>query len=163
MELYVIRHGIAEIRGEPADDFKRALTKRGRERAQRAAEGLARIVSKPDVILTSPKTRAKQTAAILGEIFDCTPQICDALGAESPEKIFAALNQCAAGRVMIVGHEPTLSELVEMLCTKGTAFGFIELKKSGCVLINAPLEQSARPGFGKLIWAIPPRVLRSLA
>ena len=163
MELLVIRHGIAEPRDPNKNDFDRPLTERGIARAQHAAEGLARIEPTPQLILTSPKLRARQTAAILGEVFDRQPEIRDELVSESPEKILAMLHRLKTPRIMIVGHEPTLSELIEMICTKGTAHGFIDLKKAGGVLLDAPIEQSARPGYGKLIWAMSPRVLRALS
>ena len=96
-------------------------------------------------------------------MFDRPPETRDELASESPEKILAMLHSVNKARVMIVGHEPTLGELVELICTKTTANGFVDLKKAGGVLLDAPLERSARPGYGRLLWAMPPRVLRALA
>lgn len=163
MELMVIRHGIAEDAKPDQDDAERALTEKGIARTQAAAQGLGRVADRPDVIFTSPKVRARQTASILAEVFDRSPETMHELGESRPIKILLALHQCKQHRVAIVGHEPTLSELVEMICTKNTAHGFIEMKKAGCILVDAPIEQSARPGFGRLIWSLTPRVLRALA
>lgn len=163
MELYVIRHGIAEERDPNVDDAQRQLTDKGRQRTHQAAVGMARVLSRPSVILSSPKLRAQQTATIVGEVFDTQVQILDDLASESPDRIFAELHRRSESRLAIVGHEPTLSELIEMLCTKGTAHGFIEMKKAGCIVLDAPIDQSPRPGNGKLISSLTPRMLRALA
>ena len=65
MKLLIIRHAIAVSRNS-ADlpDDERPLTGRGRRRFRKAADGLARIVDRPDVLLTSPLRRAVQTAEI---------------------------------------------------------------------------------------------------
>lgn len=163
MELMVIRHGIAEDVQPDQADADRVLTDKGIKRTQTAAQGLGRVADRPDVILTSPKARARQTAAIIAEFYDREPQTMHELGEDSPEKIMIALHKRKESRVAIVGHEPVLSELVEMICTNNTAHGFIELKKAGCIMLEAPIEQSARPGYGRLIWSLTPRVLRALA
>lgn len=164
MELYVIRHGIAEPRDpKNVDDAERQLTDQGRQRTHQASVGMARVLSRPSVILSSPKVRAHQTARIIGEVFDTPVEVLDDLASESPDRIFATLHRRKEKRLAIVGHEPTLSELVEMLCTKGTVHGFIEMKKAGCIVLDAPIEQSPRPGNGKLISSLTPRVLRALA
>ena len=69
-ELYLIRHGLAEERGEAwPDDTKRPLTDEGMSRMRKAARGLARLGVSFDAILTSPLTRARQTAGnLLGEL-----------------------------------------------------------------------------------------------
>src|SRR5262245_21183379 len=65
MRLLIIRHAIAVPRGT-ADipDDERPLTKRGRRRFRTAAAGLARVVKRPDFVLSSPLPRARETAEI---------------------------------------------------------------------------------------------------
>ena len=62
MRLLVFRHGIAEERSADGTDAARALTAQGVERTRAAARGLAAFADPPDVILSSPRTRALQTA-----------------------------------------------------------------------------------------------------
>ena len=65
-------------------------------------------------------------------------------------------------RVVLVGHEPTMSALVERLCAPEAPRAFVELKKAGCALVEAPIRGDEPPGRGRLRWLLPPRVLRSL-
>jgi len=64
--------------------------------------------------------------------------------------------------VMLVGHEPWMSELIERLCVPRQSAGFIDLKKAGCALVEAPLHRDEPAGRGVLRWLIPPRALRSM-
>ena len=62
-ELYLVRHGLAEERGDAwPDDTKRPLTDEGISRMRKAARGLARLGVSVEVVLTSPLVRARQTA-----------------------------------------------------------------------------------------------------
>src|SRR5712691_1045521 len=65
MRLLMIRHATAVPRGTPdMPDDERPLTKRGERRFRRVAEGLARLVKRPDTLLSSPLPRARRTAEI---------------------------------------------------------------------------------------------------
>ena len=68
MRLYIVRHGIAFPHGTPgmAED-DRPLTKEGIRKMQQTAKGLRAIDCVPDVILSSPLPRARQTAEIVLE------------------------------------------------------------------------------------------------
>ena len=63
MELYFLRHGIAADEG-PADsgDAGRPLTEQGIKKMKEAARGLRRLGVRPEVLLSSPLVRARQTA-----------------------------------------------------------------------------------------------------
>src|SRR5580765_5526743 len=75
-ELYLIRHAIAEARGEAwPDDAKRPLTERGASRMRKAARALAKLGVSIDVVLTSPLTRTRQTAEIVAAAFDPRPTV----------------------------------------------------------------------------------------
>ena len=162
MRLVIIRHAIAVPRGTPdvADD-DRPLTKRGERRFRSAARGLVRIERRPDVLLTSPLLRARQTAEIVAKCWGKIDPIEEpALAGGSFEEITAALHRLPADvDVAIVGHEPDLSELVAgLLGTKDAER--LTFKKGGvaCVeLTGVPAEG------GALLWYMPPRVLRGLA
>ena len=75
-ELYLIRHGLAEERGDAwPDDVKRPLTEDGMERLRKEARGLARLDVSFDVVLTSPLVRARQTAEIIVAAFEPRPHL----------------------------------------------------------------------------------------
>ena len=84
-ELYLVRHGLAEERGEKwPDDTKRPLTEEGIVRMRKAARGLARLGVAVDVVLTSPLVRARQTADIVAAGIDQPARRDKPLAAAAP-------------------------------------------------------------------------------
>lgn len=165
MRLLIVRHAIAMDRDEFAatgqSDDLRPLTAAGRRWMRAVAKGLATVVV-PDLIATSPLTRAMQTAEILGRVYHIEiGATVDALRPESPpdEFIAWARTQPADATVAIVGHEPHLSQLVAWH-TAGRTSAFLELKKGGACL----LEFDGRPqqSGGTLLWLMRPSQLAEL-
>jgi phosphohistidine phosphatase len=114
-ELYFIRHGVAEERGDAwPDDNKRPLTDEGISRLRKAVRGLARIGVSFDLVLTSPLVRARQTADIVAGGLDPRPSIVniDSLApAGSYASVVADLEKHARkNRLALVGHEPMIGE-----------------------------------------------------
>jgi phosphohistidine phosphatase len=160
MRLLIIRHAAAVPSGTPgiADD-DRPLTPRGRARFRLAAQGLARIIDRPDVLLTSSLPRARATAEIAARAFGrLEATIEPALAHGTVAAIVAALaRQPAGATVAIVGHEPTLGALLARLVGSGVRFAF---KKGGAALVDLP---SGPRSAGRLVWFVKPRILRALA
>ena len=75
MNLYLMRHGIALTRDDPsvAHDAERPLTGKGVKRMRKAAKGLRELAIRFDSILTSPLSRARQTADIVASTLDGPP------------------------------------------------------------------------------------------
>lgn len=162
MQLLLFRHGIAEPAAPGQRDHDRALTREGVERTGQAARGLARIIDPPDAILTSPKKRAVQTAALVGNALNLDPETVEVLSEGPADPIIRMLANRRESSLLLVGHEPWMSELAERLCAPRESVGFIDLKKAACALVEAPLRTDEGNGRGVLRWLIPPRVLRAL-
>ena len=167
MNLLVIRHGIAQDRDEWAgtgeDDTLRPLTEKGRRSMRGVARGLARLAPKPDVLATSPLTRATQTAEIVTAAYGGVDTVLlEQLAPERhPADLLAWLRTCAAdSTIAVVGHEPHLSDLLSWLLT-GREGSFIQLKKGGACLLK--FQGNARAGGALLRWAMTPSQLRRLA
>ena len=161
MKLLLIRHAIAVASGTPGvEDDERPLTSRGRARFHDAARGLARIVDRPDVLLTSPLVRAAETAEIAARAFGkVEPRPERALGHGGPEAILALLKrQPSDATVAMVGHEPVLSQVLARLLGSGRAERFA-FKKGGAALVDLAGNGAAA---GQLIWFLKPRILRRL-
>ena len=161
MKLLLVRHGIALPSGTPGvPDAERALTSRGVKRFRRAAKGLARISPRLGAVLTSPLVRARQTAVILADALGHgEPREEDALVRGRFEAIAAVLaGYPPEAGLALVGHEPWLSELLARL-VGGADAERLEFRKGGAALVEipGPAEQG-----GRLVWALPPRVLRRL-
>ena len=161
MKLLIIRHATAVPRDtEGVADEDRPLTPKGKKRFRRAARGLARIVARPDVLLTSPLTRAVETAKIAATAWgQVKPTVEPALAGDNVTKILAAIEKHPRdSTAVMVGHEPTLSTLLARLlgCSVSTRLAF---RKGGAALVDLP----GNPGAGgRLLWYLPPRTLRTL-
>lgn len=161
-ELYLIRHGIAEERGEAwPDDTKRPLTDAGLVRMRRIARGLAQAGVGFDVVLTSPLTRARQTADAVAGVFDPRPPIV-VVESLAPGGTYGALladveKHARRRRVALVGHEPDVGEIAARLIGARRP---IEFKKGAVCRID--LESVPPAGPGALRWFVAPKMLRRL-
>jgi phosphohistidine phosphatase len=163
--LLLLRHGIAEDPAAGQNDASRPLTAEGIKKTRQAAAGLARVIDPPDLILTSPKLRARHTADIVAAAFGLRAEPLDDLGAEAPDRILRKLQRYPQDTLLIVGHEPTFSRIVSLLCTADPDCDVIELKKAGCACVQfdpAPDSAPANP-HARLLWLLPPAILRALS
>jgi phosphohistidine phosphatase len=165
-ELYILRHGIAVDPGTPGiPDDERPLTAKGQKRMHEIACGLRRLDLKLDRIVTSPLPRARETAEIVAEELDAEDLVesTDLLGVGSDAaSIHTWLRERTEDRLMIVGHNPSLSDLITILVFGKRKLGpqICDLKKGGI----AALEPSAAaPDRYDLLWIATPRLIRRLA
>lgn len=161
MDLCLVRHAIAEARGpEWPDDSERPLTPRGRERMRAAARGLA-VLFEPDVILTSPYTRARETAEILREVCGCEMRLCQALATGDDTALLHDVRAAGASRVAAVGHEPYISRTASWLLAGNAGPVDLLFKKGAAALLS--FEGDPAPGRAVLEWLLEPKTLRKLA
>lgn len=121
--LTLLRHGQAQTIDTCAEDFERALTRRGIIEAQEIA---ARIVHRnllPDLILVSPAERAWSTAEILASAFELDSkqvQCARELYLATPEATWRLLARSdpALNHILICGHNPGLSQVASRLGPK---------------------------------------------
>jgi phosphohistidine phosphatase len=162
MKILLVRHAPALARGPGGvPDFERPLTPAGRAKFTLAARGLARLVGRVDVLVTSPLTRARETAEIAAGAFtQVEPVIEAALADDRVDAIVAALAaRPPEATVALVGHEPMLATLLAQMVGSPDAERFA-FKKGGAALVDLP---DGPGGPGRLIWFLPPRILRALA
>jgi phosphohistidine phosphatase len=119
-QLILMRHGHAE---ELRDDFARHLTEVGRSAARRAGQALAAAHFSPQRILTSSAPRAFETAQLVadclgqGQELEAVPALY--LAEEGPYLSALRALPDALARVLLVGHNPTLSALAGKLGAAG--------------------------------------------
>ncbi len=161
MDIYFLRHGKAAELGDPGvtDDFSRSLTAKGIEEMEAQAAVMERLGIGPDAILTSPLTRAKQTAEVVANRLGRKKSldVCDELAPGCDLERLGRLvgRHASAKSILVVGHEPDLSTMIGELVGRGGAR--VEMKKGG--LARVELRGSVRAGAGTLGWLVPPRVL----
>ena len=157
MLLHLLRHAHA---GDPATwtrpDEVRPLSDKGRGQADRLGRFLARIEFRPDVIVTSPKLRASETAEIVARHLDMSPTVDERLagGVDAPsvDDLLESLGH--PERPVLVGHDPDFSELLASLCdTDG-----VSMRKGAFARIEA--DWPLRAGGGQLRWLVPPDLLK---
>jgi len=130
MELYFLRHGVSVSQADWAgDDGQRPLTEAGKVAMAREAATLARLGLRPDVIVTSPLVRARQTAEIVAAGLEATDRLesdgrlAEGFGPKRLRKVLRAHKD--ARHIMLVGHEPDFSRTIgkltggRLLCSKG--------------------------------------------
>lgn len=134
MKVHFIRHAQAIERSTELPDEMRNLTCRGRKKFRQVAACLKKAAIDPDLIITSPKVRAVQTAEILSETlrFSGEVRISTAL-ADGPDlAAFSSLLRAKpeARELVIIGHEPCLGELIGELLQISTPCNL----PKGCVV-----------------------------
>jgi phosphohistidine phosphatase len=130
------------------------LSGKGRRQAARLGAFLASIGFQPDVIVTSPKLRAAQTADIVAEALGLTFQTDNRLAfGFGLAELEALIDELDAARPVLVGHDPDFSDLLYTLC--GTSS--VPMRKGALVRID--LRPPVAPGAGTLRWLIPPDLL----
>jgi phosphohistidine phosphatase len=167
MRLSLMRHGIAADRTSPEyeNDSERPLTPKGERRVRRAAKGIQASGLSYDLILSSPYLRAKQTAEIVAQIVR-TPEgvmLAETLTPRGdPRQLIEGL--CAEHRerqdVLLVGHEPYLSQLISTLLTGGPNLS-VEMKRGALCALSVETLRFGR--CASLIFLLTPRQLRRLA
>lgn len=144
MQLLLLRHGKAED-CSPGGDFARELEEKGHEQARHAARILAAANLLPDLVLSSPVLRAKQTAITFTAAAGMPgPILLNWLACGmSPETALAELGhfpdfEC----IMIVGHEPDFSRLIERCL--GTTADCVEVRKGSvtCLDLRPPTPRA---------------------
>ena len=161
MILYFLRHASAgESLVNPKKDEKRGLDKEGIEQCGYVGRALAALEAQVDVIVSSPLKRATQTASLVG----------NEMGYEGKLQIDAGLRPAAAladfrrllekyarqEAIMVVGHNPNLSQFLGTVISDSGCEASVELKK------GAVAKVEMRRSSGILQWCLTPKVARVL-
>lgn len=159
--VYFMRHGDAgDKRAWEGVDAERPLSELGIARTEAAARHFAQTGFRPTKILTSPLTRALQTAEIVAEALDAAAllQIDDVLSPGFDITGFRRILKSNADqdRLLLVGHDPSLSNVIEATIGGGS----IVLKKGGIARLDI---DDPRVPTGHLVWLASPSFYASQA
>jgi phosphohistidine phosphatase len=157
LDLYILRHADAE--DGAASDFERELTDKGREQSRRVAAFMKQAGMKPELLLTSPFVRARQTAEIVARECDLRePVVEEEIGAGfAPDCVITTLSSYARENrcLMIVGHNPDLMHLGHWLLGMLDG-GSLHVRKAGLMQLHlTKLSQ----GAGTLEFFLPVRYM----
>ena len=160
MDLYILRHGKAEPYGGkyPADHL-RPLMPKGRKRTKLSVKGMKSVDVKVDLIVSSPILRARQTAEIVHEGLGLKQPVefSDSLASGSVTGVMSAIQAYYSyDGVMLVGHEPTLSELISTM-SSGLYHVAFNLKPGGLCKLRVDTARIAQSAT--IEWFLPPKLL----
>src|SRR5262245_13097298 len=137
MDLWLLRHAVAEDRSASGRDEDRELTPDGAKRARAVARGLAAMEPGITVVITSPYRRARQTAEPAAEALGLSKKLRESRALEpdrEPDEILAEVAAEDAKAVLLVGHMPHLGALLGQLVT-GNPFE-IPMKKASVARVT---------------------------
>ena len=168
MELFVIRHAIAEPLGKENEfsDEKRALTADGRSRMRDIAKGLSKLGIEFDLILTSPLSRAVETAEIVAMAGRPTKteikQTVNLAPGASANKLFAEIKRLSGVEaIALIGHQPDLGELISRIVQRSSGSVSIQMKKGSVCCLD--ITETVPTLRGEIAWLMTPRHLRQVA
>lgn len=147
-EIVILRHAHAEPAAPGQPDSARALSARGRAEAAAVRDWFAQHALTFDAVLCSPSVRTRETLALAapGSAADFDARIYEA----SPGDLIDVLDAAAgAGRVLLVGHNPGLEQLLALLID-GRSEAARGLPTAGVACLRVPSGQPLEPGVAYL-------------
>lgn len=157
MLLHLLRHAHAgDWSTWEGPDTARPLTDKGRAQSERLGRFLAGLRFTPEIIISSPRLRAAQTAEIVARALGVSLEIDDRLGEPLDLATLEALldDHGSPERPVLVGHDPDFSELVAVLC------GAVGVPMRKGTFARIEVDRPMLPGTGTLRWLVPPDLLK---
>jgi phosphohistidine phosphatase len=154
MEIYILRHGVAEEPQTGQPDAERALTPDGRKKLRNVLRTAASAGVEPTLILTSPYKRALQTAQLAAEILEYKGELLRTEALEpnsSPKPVWEEIRvHKDEPRILLAGHEPLFGRLAAYLL--GSPNLQVDFKKGAMVCIE--IERFPAEPHGVLRWML---------
>jgi phosphohistidine phosphatase len=158
MEIYLLRHAIAEATSASGRDADRRLTEEGRDKLRRVLERAHSAGVRPSLILTSPYRRALETAEIAARELGYEGKIgrTPSLAPDSsPQQIWEAIREHRdESAVLIAGHEPLFSATVAYML--GSSRAMVQFRKGALMRID--FETLGAAPAGVLQWMLTPKL-----
>jgi phosphohistidine phosphatase len=159
MDIYILRHGIAEDAHEGQPDSERALTAEGRKKLRHVLRAAAGAGARPTLILTSPYRRAVQSAQLAVEVLDYKGELLRTRALEPASGPASVWDEIRTHRdepgILLAGHEPLFSALTAFLL--GCPTLHIDFKKGGLVCVE--VDRAAAAPNGVLKWYLVPKLV----
>lgn len=149
-ELILLRHAHAESPGT-GEDMQRPLSAEGQAAAEAVGRWLVEHALVPDCVLCSPAARTRQTLEavlrVVGYVDQRTePEIYEA----TPGTLMELIDRhCAVRRLMVVGHNPGLEQLVALM-ESGQSGDYRGMPPAGVAVLTLPANAPMEPGVAAL-------------
>lgn len=158
MQLYLLRHGIAQKEQARVSDAERALTQDGRRKLQQVLKAASDAQVKPTLILTSPLKRAMQTAEVAQQVLGYKNEILRTKALLPGAGVDQVWEEVRVHRdeasLLLVGHNPLFAELSGYLL--GSSEMQVDFKKGA--LLRIDFEEFRAQPKGTLRWYLTAKV-----
>lgn len=162
--IFILRHGKSDWSADYGSDHQRPLARRGVRAAELMGRFLRQLDQIPDQVISSTALRARTTAELGIEAgqWGCPVSYTESLYGASLESVLGLLQQLddSLARVLLVGHQPTWSELTSAL-TGGARLHF---PTAALARVDFDIERwnEVRAGHGVLIWLVNPKTVKGM-
>jgi phosphohistidine phosphatase len=158
--LLLLRHAKSSLKDSSLQDFDRPLNGRGKK----AAETIGRFIRDkqvvPDLILSSPAIRARETVEIVIKTAKLRSELRydERIYEASPQRLLEVVSQIDEERkiVLLVGHNPGLEELLKLLTDRDEHMATGTLAR---IDLKAASWDQVLEGKGNLEWIVRPKEL----
>jgi phosphohistidine phosphatase len=158
--LMLLRHAKSDWGDQSLRDFDRPLADRGRKDAPRIGKAFARRGPVPDIIISSPAVRARQTieAVVKSAGLTVSPQFEDSIYGASAAELMKLIRELpdSSKSALVVGHNPTFEEVVARLTG---AHQHMPTAAFACIEFQIEHWADTEDGGGKLVWLLTPKQL----
>lgn len=141
-------------------DFERPLNERGLKAAPLVGRFMRRQKLRPELILSSPAERARQTAALVAEAarLDAPLRYDERIYEATPARLFEVISQVeeTVSELLLVGHNPGLEGLLEMLAGGSRRMPTAALAR---VALDVEKWNRVREGVGRVELFVKPKEL----
>ena len=158
--LYLLRHAKSSWDDPALADFDRPLNERGRRSAPLIAGFMREKGIRPDLVISSPAVRARQTAELVAgtEGIDVPIKFDERIYEAHPLDLLKVVRGAdeSIAELMLVGHNPGLEELTERLTGERERLPTAALVR---IELHADDWPQVEEGCGRLDWVVTPRAL----
>ena len=158
MQIYLLRHGIAEDGKAGQRDSERALTPEGIRKLRVALKRAKLAGVAPSLIVTSPYRRAVETAELAAKVLAYQGELLRTKALEPDSRPDAVWDEIRvhrdAAQILLSGHEPLMSELASHLLSCPALM--IDFKKGALMRID--MDQLGTRPHGIMKWLLAPRL-----
>ncbi len=158
MEIYILRHGIAEDGDVAQPDSERALTAEGKKKLRNVLRVAAKAGVAPSLILTSPYRRALETAELAAEVLDYKGDLLRTKALEPGSEPRAVWDEIRVHKdeanILLAGHEPLFSRLTAYLVSCPNLL--IDFKKGALACVE--VDRFPAEPHGVLRWMLTPKL-----
>ncbi|MCD9186055.1 MAG: histidine phosphatase family protein [Pyrinomonadaceae bacterium] len=158
-KLYILRHAKSSWDNPVLADFERPLNERGIKTADFMGKFISENDLLPDLILSSPATRARETANIIKKTAELQAEIKfeENIYESSPQMLLKILSEIKENfqTVMLVGHNPGLEGLIKTLTGELQSMPTAGL---AVIEVNAEKWKEIKPESGILQNLVRPKI-----